>query len=97
MTKSKTTCTKPQRASIAELLARGGVAPTSEWTNGQGRYTSRRAVPPHAAVIKSSGVASLRGEVRRNAERLLRARPRVVRLVVVTDLRAARRAVKGGK
>jgi hypothetical protein len=86
--------TKPQRESLQALLQAGGVVPSSQWVNGRGRFVTKRTVPAHAARISVTEVSMLRGEVRRNAERIIRDRPRVTALVAVTDLRAARRSVR---
>ena len=88
---------KPQRESLQDLLQVGGVVASSSWTNGSGRFVTKRTVPAHAARISVTEVSMLRGEVRRNAERIIRDRPRVTTLVAVTNLRAARRAVKEQK
>ena len=88
---------KVQISNLEYVLRHGGVIPSSEWTNGSGRYVTRRALPPFCELIDVWDVRNLRGEVRRNADRLLRKRPRVQRLVVVTNLRGARAAVKGAE
>ena len=100
-----TTITQHQADSLVGLLRRGGVVPSSEWTTGRGRYTSRAALPPFCSVLEvwqvthaaHDGVRApklLRGEVRTAFDRLVKARPRVERVVAVTDLRGARRALR---
>ena len=86
---------QPQADALLALLQHGGVVPTSEWTNGSGRYTTRRTVPPHASRLTvREARESLRGEVRRAFDRLVKARPRVACVVAVIDLRGARRALR---
>ena len=86
---------KPQIEALSSILAAGGVLPSSEWTNGSGRFTTRRVVPPHCELLDCwKAVRQLRGEVGNALKRLLKARPQIVRVVAVTDLRAARKAVK---
>ena len=38
---------QPQADNLDSLLRAGGVVPSSEWTNGSGRFTTRRTVPPY--------------------------------------------------
>ena len=80
---------------LADLMARGGVVPASEWTNGSGRYVSKRTLPPFAVEIAANDATYLRGEIGKRARKLLADRFRVTRLVVVTDIRAARAALAG--
>ncbi len=35
-----------------QIHDRGGVVPSSEWTNGSGRWTTRKAVPPFCALVQ---------------------------------------------
>tara|TARA_R100000808_G_C2122499_1_gene133494 strand:- start:14 stop:310 length:297 start_codon:yes stop_codon:yes gene_type:complete len=86
---------KPQADALLTLLQHGGVVPTSEWTNGSGRYITRRTVPPYASrlTVGEAG-AILRGDVRRAFNRLVKARPRIQEVVAITNLRGARRALR---
>jgi hypothetical protein len=87
---------QPQADSLSQLLSHGGVVASSEWTNGRGRYTTRRTVPPYATRLTvREADATLRGEVRRAFLRLTKAHPRITQVVAVTDLRGARRALQG--
>ena len=93
---------------LRDLERMGGVCPSSEWVVGSKRYTTRRALPPFAMVVERvktddgslrwttfpSPRPDIRGEVRRNLEALLKARPRVSKVVVITDLRSARLMLK---
>ena len=86
---------KPQIEALSSILASGGVVPSSEWTNGSGRHTTRRTVPPHCELLDWwKARQQLRGEVGSALKRLLKARPQILRVVAVTNLRAARKAVK---
>ena len=98
---------------LKALERMGGVCPSSEWVVGSKRYTARRALPPFAMVVQRVNTTDgspcwttfprpapeIRGEVRRNLEALLKSRPRVEKVVVITDLRSARKMIKehGGK
>jgi hypothetical protein len=86
---------KPQAEALSSILESGGVVASSEWTNGSGRHITRRTVPPYCELLEAWQAEShLRGEVRRSFERLRRMRPRIQRVVAVTDLRGARRAMQ---
>lgn len=97
-TKNNTTMNsirKQQASSLAELLREGGIVPTSEWTNGRGSRTTRRAVPPYCQLLSVSEADSiLRGAVRSAFVRLITKRPRIQQVVAVTDLRGARKALR---
>ena len=104
MRKTRKQPTKPQIESLRALHAGKfcGVAASSDWTNGQGRFTTRRATPVFSERIegqtpddlKHAVESQLRGEVRNAARRLLKLRPRIKCLVAITDLRSARKALK---
>jgi len=88
---------------LATLERMGGVCPSSEWVNGRGRYTTRKALPPFAEVITviptviggpAWAGAELRGAVQRNLVCLLKSRPQLKKVVVISDLRSARLLLK---
>lgn len=90
--------TQPQADSLKSLLYRGGVVASSEWTNGSGRYITSAAVPPYASKLSVwEASRTLRGEVRKAFDRLVKARPRIERVVAITDLRGARCALRKKK
>ena len=83
---------KTQRRVLAELIAAtAGIVPTSEWTNGSGRYTTRKATPPACEDLDIETACRLPGMSGTIARRLHKARPRVQRVIVVTDRRLANR------
>ena len=85
----------PQQKSLHEILVyHGGATPVSEWTTGSGSRTSRRTLPAYCSYVRASEIYTLRGAVRKRAEQIMRLRPRVQELVVVTDLRAARKTLR---
>ena len=86
---------QPQADNLDSLLRAGGVVPSSEWTNGSGRFITRRTVPPYCRRMSITAASvQLCGEVEQNFKRLIKARPRVEFVVAVTDLRGARRALR---
>ena len=97
---------RPQIESLRELHAGKycGVVAASDWTNGQGRHTTKKATPLFSeriegctpADLKHQIETKLRGIVRAAALRLLRDRPRLRCVVAITDLRNARKALRMG-
>lgn len=81
---------------LNEILNQGGVVAASDWTNGSGRSTSKKAIPVHCKEIYADhwDIGDLKGEVKKNALKLLRQRPSIRKLIVITNLRAARRLTK---
>ncbi len=89
--------TRPQLDSLESIHGRhGGVCPSSDWTNGSGRYTSRKTVPPFCRLMTIWEATQLPGFVGKAARRLHKDRPRVEKVVAVVQLRWARRALKEG-
>jgi hypothetical protein len=85
---------KTQRRVLAELIAaNGGIVPVSEWTCGSGRHTSRKATPPACEDLDIETACELPGLSGKIARRLHKARPRVQRVIIVTDRRRANRLV----
>ena len=81
---------KTQRRVLAELIAaNGGIVPVSDWTNSSGRYTTRKATPPACEDLDIETACQLPGMSGKIARRLHKARPRVQRVIVVTDRRRA--------
>ena len=81
---------KTQRRVLAELIAaNGGIVPVSEWTNSYGRHTTRKATPPACEDLDIETACELPGLSGKIARRLHKARPRVQRVIVVTDRRRA--------
>ena len=83
---------KTQREMLGQLMDRRfGLVAVSDWTNGSGRYTTRKATPPHCAEMAIEDAIALPGLSGKQARRLHRARPRVQRVIVVVNRRAANR------
>ena len=77
------------------ILTKGGVVASSDWTNGTGRYVTRRAVPRHCQLLTVTEASRLlKGSVRKAFLRLTKARPRVEKVVACVNLRAANRELK---
>jgi len=81
--------TKTQAAMLAQVKAAGGI-PVSEWTSGMGRYTKRKAIPPHCAAVYADTLSAFPKRV----HGLKAQRPRVREWVIVADMRAANALLK---
>jgi len=83
--------TKVQRRMLQELLVqRGGCVMQSQWTNGSGSYTTRRAVPIYSEDLTLDDACKLGGAAGKAARKLRKAHPRCERVIIVTDIRRAR-------
>ena len=76
---------KSQAMAILELAKKGPV-PTSEWTNGSGRYTTRRAIPEGAVEWSRYEAVSAPETV----QVVFRDRPRVERVIGLVDVQASK-------
>ena len=74
-----------------------GCVPSSEWTNGAGRYTTKKAPPPHCELMTIQQAMRLPGLSGRAAKRLHRNRPSIQKVVVVTNQRAVNTLLAGGE
>ena len=76
---------------LQELHDMGGVVAASDWTNGHGRWTKRKAMPRYSGEVYAGYIDGvLKGEVLKNAKALLKRRPKITKFVAITNLRAAR-------
>ena len=80
---------KKQKESLSDLMSRGGAVIGSQWVNGLGKQTTRRAIPPFCAAVT-------RREADKQPERIkrvFRQHPRCEYVVAVTDMRNAKKAL----
>jgi hypothetical protein len=82
--------TKNQLQSLAELKRLGGAVITSHWTNGTGRRTTKRAVPPFCDELSRWAYDRLPKRIRRIFDK----HPRCQYVICITDMRAANRALR---
>ena len=76
---------------LKDLHDMGGVVAASDWTNGHGRWTKRKAMPRYSGEVYARYIEGvLKGEVLKNAKALLKRRPKITKFVAITNLRAAR-------
>ena len=87
---------KSTHQNAAHIASHGGAIAASDWTTGTGRYISKRAIPALCSEIDSSDVHKLKGKSLKAAQRLLRERPRVRKIIVVDDWRSLNRIIKNG-
>ena len=87
--------TKPQIAAMREIMQAGGAIASGDWIRGSGRHVTKRPVPPLFREVWATEAGCLRGFAKQAANRLLRKRPRVKRLIVPADVRAVNKLLKG--
>ena len=76
---------KIQRESLFQIYKQGGVVIASEWTNGSGRFVTKRAIPPHCERIE-------RKDAHKHPKRIssiFDARPKIQAVVAIVNMRAA--------
>ena len=76
-----------QIKSLRDIKRLGGIVASSKWTNGSGRYTTKRAIPPHCRMIEFYAAGAYPKRIRD----FFRQNPRVQRAVAIVDMRAANR------
>ena len=83
------------KTQIAIIARRGGAIASGDWTTGTGNYVSKRAIPQGCVEMEKEKLASFDGPARskKAAERLLKKRPLVKKLILVTDWKLAKKAV----
>ncbi len=88
------TPTKTQIRMLQMLVNSGGCVMSSEWVNGGGKFRTKRAVPVFAQRLALWRACELPGAAGQAARKLRRAHPRCETVVIVTDIRAARRLLR---
>ena len=86
--------TKTQIRMLGMLAHAGGCVMTSEWTNGQGKYRTKRAVPVCSEDMFLQEACELPGAAGQAARKVRRAHPRCQRVIIITDIRRARRLLR---
>lgn len=81
--------TKSQENMI-EIHKAGGVIASGDWTRGSGNFVSKRAIPQHCEEMTVAEASNtLKGESAKALKKLIKARPRVQKVIAITDRRAA--------
>jgi len=86
--------TKTQIRMLETLMAAGGCVMTSQWTNGQGKFRTKRAVPIFSEDMFLEKACDLPGAAGQAARKLRRNHPRCQSVIIETDIRAARRLLR---
>lgn len=86
--------TKTQIRMLDLLMSAGGCVMTSEWVNGCGKYRTKRAVPVFSEDMFLENACELPGFAGRAARKVRKEHPRCQSVIIVTDIRAARRTLK---
>jgi hypothetical protein len=82
--------TTQQLANLLALFERGGCAITSEWVNGDGRYTTRKAIPPFCERIERTALTEGHPERIRRMFRKRKCRA----VIAITRMRAAKKVLE---
>jgi len=77
-----------------EIADQGGAIASSDWTTGSGRYISKRPIPNLCAEIYADDVESLVGKSKTAAMKLLKSRPRVQKIIFVSNWRKLNKMIK---
>ncbi len=85
------TPTKTQIRMLEMLVNSGGCVMSSEWVNGGGKFRTKRAVPVFSQRLALWRACELPGAAGQAARKVRKAHPRCETVVIVTDIRAARR------
>ena len=86
--------TKTQVRMLEMLMNSGGCVMSSEWVTGCGNFRTKRAVPVFSEDMFLSQACELPGFAGRAARKLRKEHPRCQSVIIVTDIRAARRTLK---
>ena len=90
-TTKQMTKTNKNASEIADL---GGAIASSEWVTGSGNYIKKRPIPFLCKEIDVSDISSLKGRSHTAARRLLKLRPRIRKMIVVSDWRKLNKLLK---
>lgn len=100
---------KKSLSNAKEIYTRGGAVAASDWTNGSGRYISKRTLPPFCIEVcvfpDGDGfyqdfdrhhwhIPVLPVYAKRAAEKLLKERPKVKKIILMVDRRGFKKALK---
>ncbi len=86
--------TKTQIRTLEMLMNSGGCVMSSEWVNGCGKFRTKRAVPVFSADLSLERACELPGAAGQAARKVRKAHPRCQSVIIVTDIRAARRVMR---
>ena len=89
---------------VQEIVRQGGACIASEWTNGSGRFTTRRRTPAFCEELTlwkdetgadfTINYYSLKGYAAKSVRAIMKNHPRASSAIVCTDIRGARKALK---
>ena len=85
---------KKQIETLKSFMAWGGCMSAGTWTNGSGRYITKRQPPVGCTHMPISEAVKLPGKSGRDARKMHKARPRVNYVVIVTNRRLVNRILK---
>ena len=82
--------TKPQLDALRIIKDCGGAVLTSHWTYGNGRYITKRPVPPHC-----ERVTRYTSNMPKRILNMFKTHPRCEAVIAITNMRAVNKLLKG--
>ena len=90
----KQAVTKKQAQTLAEFLEGGLARLSSQWVNGSRKNTTQKTPPVFCRLVSKFEARQIRGATGKAIARLLKMHPRCEKLVIVDDVRAARKVIR---
>ena len=86
--------TKKQAQTLAEFLEGGLARLSSQWVNGSRKNTTQKTPPVFCRLVSNFEARQIRGATGKAIARLLKMHPRCEKLVIVDDVRAAKKMIR---
>ena len=83
-----------QIAILKEFISAGYVRKASDWTSGTGRYVTKRTLPVYVVEIAVCNINQLNGIALKQAKKLLKANPKIQKILAVDNVRAVNKIIK---
>ena len=80
---------KMTHQNLVEIYNKGGAVASSDWTTGSGNFVAKRPIPAGCVEVEVKNIDTLHGQSRVFAQKVIAARPRVRKVIVVDDVRLA--------
>ena len=80
---------KKTHQNLVEIYMKGGAVASSDWKTGSGNFIAKRPIPAGCIEVEVKNIGKLHGQSRVFAQKVIAARPRVRKVVVVDDVRLA--------
>lgn len=78
---------KVQRENLFQIYSRGGVVLVSEWTNGSGRFVTKKAIPPLCERVERRDAHKFSKRI----SSVFDERPKVQAVIAIMDMEEAKK------